>query len=753
MNKKTLIGVLVIVIVVGGVAAYYFLAPKPPAPMVILYNSGNTYREQIASILKTEWGKLGIRVTTQGVSWATYLDLIEGKDWDVYIIGWGPDYLDPDDYVFPLMYGGTVFSYLNYIITDNVSLVSENLKNAIVFEVENDWYVVVGEKGTGATVSIPSGSHLVIVPYTVDEENTLPREESHPWWDIDPSYYRNITADALILVGEEITDVDARTAVYQAIMQISNNDLPVLFLCQFIYAHDQWSWLHGFYFHPVLAPRYDLLWEDALPSPPEIGTYGSGEASRPSVRYYNNETVLSIVTFGFPDTFDPAANYETFGWEIFHQIGDTIVTYWKEETVNLEKDLAIAWVHDEASETWYFVIRDGVKAYNPWKDVLAANVTTDEVYDINATDILFTLWRIARLHMDPSWMIRSFIDVNASAVLNETEFDNILKTTNLTAEYMGNTYTPANLSDLLSFFGEEGTGTAGIVRLNLTIPYAAILSVLADPFTMVIPMKFIFQIMGKGDQYDDALADSDYGKDPSAWANYLVIPKVEGEEAPEEEPSHKILHKYVIGTGPFYIYEYGPAQDFIILKKNPYYWNSSIWNDIPNGGHNIIIYTMNDDAKTRETIYISGSADLGAIPLDRMEALNQTTLEGTTYKFIAEKDPDLLTIDITYVVWNTLKYPFNDTRIRKALAYAVPYQEIIDEVYSGYAIQLLGWIPKGMMGYTTKGITVYNYDLDKAREILEEVGFIKPWYYYVMFIPNFILGIPLAFEFGKEDEE
>ena len=736
MDKRVVAGIVILVLIIAGVGAYYLMMPQPKkVSITLLYNEGNTYRQQIASIIASEWGKLGISVTVRSEPWPTLLQHIEGKDWDAYLIGWAPDFVDPDDYVYPLMYGGTVFSDLEYKITTDQAEVGNMLKTAKVIQVEDNWYVVVGEKGTGASVSLPSTAKLVIVAYTVDDQNTTPREDSTPWVDINPSYYRNVTADALILAGEQITDLDARKAVYQAVQIIANQDLPALFLVQMINAHSQWTWVNGYYYHPVLAPRYDLLWEaDDTPSV-EIGQFGNGARGTPTQTYYNNKTTMAFITFGFPETFDPAANYESFGWEIFHQIGDTLLTYWKTETENVEKDAAIAWVHDPESKTWYFVIRDGLKAHNPWVDVLSQNgTTTDAYYNITALDVLFTIWRIARLRLDPSWMIRSYIDVNSSAVLTETEFDQLLQSGNLVAEYKGQTATPTSLNDLLDFFGESGTGTAGVVRLNLTMPYAAILSVLTDPFTMIIPMKYVFQLIGEN--YTQAVVDSNNGKDPSAWANYI--------STGYDDPSYQALNRYIIGTGPFYIYEYGPSQDFLILKKNPHYWNSTIWSTIPNGGHDTVIYVMNSDDASRASIYQSGAADMGAVTLDRLlTSLNGTTFEGTDYQLILRKGGIDLTI--AYMVWNTLKYPFNDTRIRQALAWAVKYDDIINTVYSGFAMQLYGWIPKTMLGYTEFGITKYSYNLDKARQILEQIGFLQPMSALLPLLPYFLVALPTLY--------
>jgi len=48
------------------------------------------------------------------------------------------------------------------------------------------------------------------------------------------------------------------------------------------------------------------------------------------------------------------------------------------------------------------------------------------------------------------------------------------------------------LSQLLEFFGSTNISTANVVELKLTMPYPAILAILADAFLSVVPMKYVF---------------------------------------------------------------------------------------------------------------------------------------------------------------------------------------------------------------------------------------------------------------------
>jgi len=515
--------------------------------IVIYYNRGNTARAKIASLLSTYWGMLGFKTMIQALSWPELLEKTEKPDFDVYIIGWAPDYVDPDDYAGPMMYGGTKFQFVKVYEVKSAADVSKYLASAKVIDTP-DAYVVVGPAGTGAKISLPKKKPIIVVQYKLAKKQ-IPPAKCSAFTTIDPAFYRNVTVDALIIAGRNVVNIHIREPIYQAIEILSNHLVPLIWLGQYKIVRVYWSWLHGRYVNPVLGERFDLIYETKPPITPSIGIGN----------YVNNASTLVIATIGWPESFDPAKDYETFGWQIFHQVGDTLVTYWKSNLKYVVPDLAVAWCHSSNDTLWFFVIRGGVYAYDPWHHKL---------YKVTALDALFTLWRIARLNLDPSWMITSFIDVNHSKVLTEKEFDELLHKMGCIAEFKGKIEKVTSLSQLLAFFGYSGK-TAGVLMLKLYKPYAAILNILADPFTMIIPAKYLFdwvpQLKGK---YLEAMKAADWGKNPAAWAKYI--------KPGESDPTHQFLNKYLIGTGPYYIAGYKRGA-YIILKINPYYWNSTLW--------------------------------------------------------------------------------------------------------------------------------------------------------------------------------
>jgi peptide/nickel transport system substrate-binding protein len=70
---------------------------------------------------------------------------------------------------------------------------------------------------------------------------------------------------------------------------------------------------------------------------------------------------------------------------------------------------------------------------------------------------------------------------------------------------------------------------------------------------------------------------------------------------------------------------------------------------------------------------------------------------------------------------STTTAPFDDVNVRKALAYATPYEQIIRNVYGGDARPAKSIVPLDMPGYSEKGYP-YMYDIDKAKAALAASG-------------------------------
>jgi len=90
---------------------------------------------------------------------------------------------------------------------------------------------------------------------------------------------------------------------------------------------------------------------------------------------------------------------------------------------------------------------------------------------------------------------------------------------------------------------------------------------------------------------------------------------------------------------------------------------------------------------------------------------------------------------IQYLGMNVTKPPFNNPKVRQAVAYAVPYQKIMDAVLFGLAKPMFG-----AAGKPTEAVWpqahMYNTDIAKAKALLTEAAtptafettlVIRPW--------------------------
>ncbi|MHA1167387.1 MAG: ABC transporter substrate-binding protein [Candidatus Hodarchaeales archaeon] len=121
MKRK--IAILIIAGILIPVLASSAAPAKPGAntSIDIYYNTGNSTRETACLLLKESIEALDIdgdgvagdiEIVVKNLAWADYLDQLGDRDKiAMYVLGWGPDYADPDDYIVPFLGGNTGGTY------------------------------------------------------------------------------------------------------------------------------------------------------------------------------------------------------------------------------------------------------------------------------------------------------------------------------------------------------------------------------------------------------------------------------------------------------------------------------------------------------------------------------------------------------------------------------------------------------------------------------------------------------------------
>jgi len=78
---------------------------------------------------------------------------------------------------------------------------------------------------------------------------------------------------------------------------------------------------------------------------------------------------------------------------------------------------------------------------------------------------------------------------------------------------------------------------------------------------------------------------------------------------------------------------------------------------------------------------------------------------------------------ISYITWDVSKPPFDDENLRKAVSYAINYDEIINSIEGGRVKRIRGLTPPGIPGYADADVP--NFDLAKAKEYMAKSKYAK----------------------------
>jgi len=158
--------------------------------------------------------------------------------------------------------------------------------------------------------------------------------------------------------------------------------------------------------------------------------------------------------------------------------------------------------------------------------------------------------------------------------------------------------------------------------------------------------------------------------------------------------------------GPWCVDSWKKEEEFIV-KANPNYWRGKPFYDR-------VIYRKVPQSANRIAILRSGQASI-------VEGLNPKEIDAVSkVKGIKIEGGYLNNTLILLVNWKAK--PFDNVTLRKAIAHAIPYQDIIRTTYFNQAKQWQGLVPSSYPGYK-KPTAEYKFDLAMAKKLLAEAGY------------------------------
>jgi peptide/nickel transport system substrate-binding protein len=175
--------------------------------------------------------------------------------------------------------------------------------------------------------------------------------------------------------------------------------------------------------------------------------------------------------------------------------------------------------------------------------------------------------------------------------------------------------------------------------------------------------------------------------------------------------------EHQVGTGPFVIQEYVP-KDHIALVKNPNYnWAPEFMMHQGPAYLDKITFRFYPDAATRVPALESGEVQvMGEIP-----PIEANRLMGDPRFVIYPTDVPGQSLQF----WmNTAKPPTDDLRVRQALLYGLDREAIVNAIFRGFSPVAYGPLGRATPFYDSSLEGMYAYDLEKAKSLLDEAGWV-----------------------------
>jgi peptide/nickel transport system substrate-binding protein len=158
------------------------------------------------------------------------------------------------------------------------------------------------------------------------------------------------------------------------------------------------------------------------------------------------------------------------------------------------------------------------------------------------------------------------------------------------------------------------------------------------------------------------------------------------------------------GFGPYHITSWRSGRE-VVMEANENYWAGApkiktiVWKVVPESANRVALL------RSGEVDIVEGLSPEEVASLENTEGVNAAAVRSSLS---------------LYAVLNNKKEPFSDPRVRQAINYAIPRDDIVEQVYKGAANNWQGVFPSIYPGFV-EGST-YDVNLEKARQLLAQAG-------------------------------
>ncbi len=179
----------------------------------------------------------------------------------------------------------------------------------------------------------------------------------------------------------------------------------------------------------------------------------------------------------------------------------------------------------------------------------------------------------------------------------------------------------------------------------------------------------------------------------------------------------------LIGTGPYMLVKYEPGQ-YLVYKRNPYYWKKSPWGDRLPYVEKKIKYII-PDVNTQLLKFKSGELDFYSVRGEDYPQLKRSEKKGnyTIYNLGPSLTADFICFNQNPKALPKWKFKlFSNRKFRWAISHAVDRKGIVLTVYNGLGEPVYGPITPANKLYWDENYPKFPYNLKEAKELLKSIG-------------------------------
>jgi peptide/nickel transport system substrate-binding protein len=427
-------------------------------------------------------------------------------------------------------------------------------------------------------------------------------------------------------------------------------------------------------------------------------TAAPSPAPSAAVAVKNPNTIVEA-TYGYPESLDPAWEYDVASGEVVFNVYETLVFPKKESTTEFVPMLASKWDVSPDGKTYTFTIRKGVKF--------------QDGQDLTPEDVAYSFWRgmIQDRAGGPQWiMLEPFFGLDVQSFKDDV----------VTKQFNGDWVAAAQAVEKAVTFDNA----AGTVTLHLKQPYGPMLQILSGTWASIVSKPWVIQQGG----WDGSPATAEKYHDPSA----------------EKDELFKVMN----GTGPYKLERWVPGDEVDLVRNDNYWLTQPLWDGGPSGPAKIerVVIKNVSEWGTRFAMLQAGDADLVTVDQQYVSQVDPLVKETCDYKTnqcttINPNGSLRLYKGLPTVIGDTIFFNemvnttggnntigtgqldgngipadfFGDIHVRKAFNYAFDWNTYIQQVWNGEAGQQLGPIIDGELGFDPNQAH-YTFDLNKAAD-------------------------------------